>query len=117
MSVPLHLSLTPMAPGMEEIRVTVGGEVDDGQGLTWMGKVVHKLREPDEAPKRLDLTALVHEFGVYDLNQLSIEVIAGSGQEPIQINLKDEMIVQVLEAENDGLIETAASDQMNLIEV
>ena len=73
--------------------MTVGGEVDDERSLTWMGKVVHKLTGLDEAPRRLVLTALVHDLGVYDLNQLSLEVVALSGQEPVQIRLKDEMIV------------------------
>lgn len=115
MSVPLELSLTPLVPGIEEVRVTVGGEVDDDRSLTWMGKVAHKLTGLGEAPRRLVLTALVHEPGVYDLNQLSLEVVALSGQEPVQIRLKDEMIVQVLEAESNDLIETTASNQMNLI--
>ena len=82
-NVPLELAVQPLVPGIEEVRVTVGGEVDDDRSLTWMGKVAHKLTGLDEAPRRLVLTALVHDLGVYDLNQLSLEVVALSGQEPV----------------------------------
>jgi len=67
-NVPLELSVQPLIAGIEEVRVAVGGEVDDERSLTWMGKVNHKLRDFNESPKRLILTALVHELGVYDLN-------------------------------------------------
>lgn len=116
-TVALELSLTPLVPGIEEVRVTVGGEVDDDRSLTWMGKVTHKLTALDEAPRRLTLTALIHELGVYDLNQLSLDVVAPSGQEPVQIKLKDEMIVQVLEAESNDLMETTADNQISLLEM
>ena len=82
-----------------------------------MGKVTHKLTALDEAPTRLTLTALIHELGVYDLNQLSLDVVASSGQEPVQIKLKDEMIVQVLEAESNDLMETTADNQISLLEM
>lgn len=62
-------------------------------------------------------TAMVHELGVYDLNQLSLEVVVQPGQEPVPIKLKDEMIVQVLEAESNDLIGNTASHQVNLIEM
>ena len=39
--------------------------------------------------------ALIHEPGVYDHNQVNLEVIVASLPDPVQFRLKDEMIVQV----------------------
>ena len=54
-------------------------------------------REPKKNPKSINvvMTAVVHEVGVFDLNHLAVEVTIKGHNLPIQVKVKDEMIVQV----------------------
>ena len=54
-------------------------------------------REPKKNPKSINvvLTAVVHEVGVFDLNHLAVEVTIKGHNLPVQVKVKDEMIVQV----------------------
>lgn len=42
------------------------------------------------------MTALAHEIGVYDISQVKFEAYIKGRKEPIQVPLRDEMIVQIL---------------------
>lgn len=54
-------------------------------------------REPKKNPKSMNvvMTAVVHEVGVFDLNHLAVEVTIKGHNLPMQVKVKDEMIVQV----------------------
>lgn len=45
---------------------------ETADSLSWVGKVQHKLHTLKES-KVIALSALVHQVGVYDLNQIAIE--------------------------------------------
>jgi len=56
----------------------------------------------------VNLNALAHEIGVFDLNSIMFYVYLKGNTEPIKVELKDELIVQILmdqPTENINLID------------
>ena len=70
-SVPLNLNITPQVQGIESLTVKVG----HSEEFSWIGKVTAKFKDLDMTPKRVILTAFIHEVGVYDLNLLQIQIV------------------------------------------
>lgn len=95
-SIPLELSLTPLADTVERVAVKIAAEEDDERSLSWVGKVEHQIKFENKEARRLTMTALAHEIGVYDVNQVKFEVYIKGRKEPTQVPLRDEMIVQIL---------------------
>ena len=92
-SIPLQLSLTPLIDTVERVAVKIASEEDDERSLSWMGKVEHQVKFENREARRLTMTALAHEIGVYDVNQVKFEVFIKNREEPVQVPLKDELIV------------------------
>jgi hypothetical protein len=69
--VPLNLSITPQVTGIDSLVIKVTSQSEE---ISWLGKITHKFTNLDLDPKRVTLQALIHEVGVYDLNQLKIEI-------------------------------------------
>lgn len=65
--------MTPLVPQIDEIKVAIQKENLNLHNLTWVGKVTHILKNVTET-KQVTMTALVHQIGVYDLNQIYFEV-------------------------------------------
>jgi hypothetical protein len=76
--------------GIDSLVVKVSSQSEE---LSWLGKVTHKFSNLDLNPKRVTLQALIHEVGVYDLNQLNIEIQMDGKTSKIKLN--DEMIIEV----------------------
>ena len=92
-SIPLQLSLTPLIDTVERVAVKIATEEDDERSLSWVGKVEHQIKFESKEARRLTMTALAHEIGVYDVNQVKFEVFIKGRNEPVQVPLKDELIV------------------------
>lgn len=99
MNLNLTLDLTPLVENLEEVRVSVSKEQHNTHSLTWVGKVTHILQNVSET-QQICLTALAHQIGVYDLNQIVFEVVVAKGQDLATIRLKDEMIIEIVHQEN-----------------
>jgi len=78
------------------VTVKVINEEHDERSLSWVGKVEHQIKFEKMEVKRLTMTALAHEIGVYDINHLKFEVYTEGKTAPAEVKLRDELIVQIL---------------------
>ena len=98
-TIPIEFSFTPTTQSISEVRINVNKDGDDQKTPTWIGKVHHRIRDL-QSTQRITLNALVHQIGVYDLNQITVEILLNSANDmPQYIRMKDEMLVNVSESE------------------
>lgn len=102
MTVPLNLTFTPLVEGIQEVRVSVVNDGDDMNAVSWLGltdtRISLENRDGKDAyePIQLQLTALMHTVGVFDLNHLQVHAVLAGNHVPISVRVKDEMIVQLV---------------------
>ena len=70
----LELNITPQISGIEEITVKAQSQIDDERNLTFVGKVRHRFTNLGMDPVNLTLNALAHEYGIYNVNQMNLDV-------------------------------------------
>lgn len=103
--VPLQLTLTPLDSNIKELNVQVSPDGDDVDSVGWEGLTEKWVSLADRQvlePLQLTFTALLRKPGIFDLNQLAINATVDGQAGPVNIMVKDEMIVQVTLASFDN---------------